>query len=474
MMNSKDRKPWMLDEVLKAVDGVLLAGPAQAYFAGISIDSRNILPEQLFVAISGLQHDGHAYAGQAVERGASGLVLEFGKAGSLDLKSWDRNHVACIGVKDGVRALGDLAAFHRMRCSASIAAVTGSSGKTTTREIIAAILSRKFETLATRGNLNNAIGLPLTLLQLTAKHQWAVIEAGMNHPGELLRLGEICRPDIAVITNVGPAHLEGLGSVEGVMRAKMELLQTLGPRGVAVLNADNPYTVRMAGQIDCETVWFGFADFAQVRIGHIAHEDGKLSFDLTLPGEAARVTLNAPGSFMAHNVAAAAAVGYRIGLSLSEIRQGLDIFSPAQGRMNIVHAGGIHIMDDTYNANPASMTAALETLAALSGKGRSVFVAGDMLELGSEAENLHRQIGALAARIGVSRLYAAGNFAGALADAAIQAGMRKDAVFVGTRSEIAADLKDRLQPDDWILVKGSRGMAMDQIVQEIINWVQKH
>lgn len=474
MMDTKDRKPWMLDEVLKAVGGALLAGPAHAGFAGISIDSRSILPEQLFVAISGLRHDGHAYAGQAVEKGASGLILEFGKAGSLDSKSWGRDNVACIGVKDGVRALGDLAAFHRMRCSASVAAVTGSSGKTTTREILAAVLSRKFETLATRGNLNNAIGLPLTLLRLTAKHQWAVIEAGMNRPGELLRLGEICRPDIAVVTNVGPAHLEGLGSVEGVMRAKMELLRTLGPRGVAVLNADNPYTVRMAGQIDCETVWFGFADFAQVRIGNIAQADGKLSFDLRLPGEAARVTLNAPGSFMAHNVAAAAAVGYRIGLSLSEIMQGLDIFSPVQGRMNIVHAGGIHIMDDTYNANPASMTAALETLAALSGRGRSVFVAGDMLELGSEAENLHRQIGALAARIGVSRLYAAGTFAGALADGAIKAGMKKDAVLVGTRSEIAADLKDRLQPDDWILVKGSRGMAMEQIVQEITNWVQKH
>lgn len=331
MMNADARKPWMLDEVLKAVSGTLLAGPAQAGFAGISIDSRNILPEQLFVAISGLQHDGHAYAGQAVEKGARGLVLEFGKAGSLDLRSWDRNKVACIGVKEGVHALGDLAAFHRMRCSASVAAVTGSSGKTTTREMLAAILSRKFETLATRGNLNNAIGLPLTLLQLTAKHQWAVLEAGMNHPGELLRLGEICRPDIAVITNVGPAHLEGLGSVEGVMRAKMELLQTLGPKGVAVLNADNPYTVKMAGQIHCETVWFGFADFAQVRIGHIAHEGGKLSFDLRMPGEAARITLNAPGSFMAHNVAAAAAVGYRIGLSLSEIRQGLESFSPVRG-----------------------------------------------------------------------------------------------------------------------------------------------
>ncbi len=175
---------------------------------------------------------------------------------------------------------------------------------------------------------------------------------------------------------------------------------------------------------------------------------------------------------MAHNVAAAAAVGYRIGMSLSEIRQGLDIFSPARGRMNILHAGGIHIMDDTYNANPASMAAALETLAALSGRGRSVFVAGDMLELGADAESLHRKVGELAARIGVSLLYAAGTFAGALADAAIKAGMKKEAVLVGTRSEIAADLKDRLQPDDWILVKGSRGMAMEQVVQEITNWVQ--
>ncbi len=266
-MDTKDRKAWMLDDVLRAVDGALLAGPAQAGFAGISIDSRSILPEQLFVAISGLRHDGHAYVGQAVERGASGLVLEFGKVGSLDLKSWERNNVACIGVKDGVRALGDLAAFHRRRCGASVAAVTGSSGKTTTREMLAAILSRKYETLATRGNLNNAIGLPLTLLQLTEKHQWAVLEAGMNHPGELLRLGEICRPDIAVITNVGPAHLEGLGSIEGVMRAKMELLKTLGPRGVAVLNADNPYTVQNGqNALSCETVWFGLPIFARVRI----------------------------------------------------------------------------------------------------------------------------------------------------------------------------------------------------------------
>jgi UDP-N-acetylmuramoyl-tripeptide--D-alanyl-D-alanine ligase len=367
--------------------------------------------------------------------------------------------------------LGDLAAFNLQRSQASVVAITGSNGKTTTRKLTAGVLARQYYTLATIGNLNNEIGLPLTLLSLESDHQWAVVELGTNNPGEIKRLTQICSPNIGVITNIGPAHLEGLGSLDGVMQEKGDLLKGLGPNGKAILNADDPRGMRLARKTEHEVILFGLSDKATIRAEQIIEKDRGISFTLIFKEENVSVDLNSPGRFMILNALAAAAVGYSLGLPSETVKAGLEGFTPVSGRMNILHMpNGIHIIDDTYNANPDSMKAALSTLQKMRAGGRGVFVAGDMLELGEQARALHTKVGALAARSGVSRLYAKGEFDAAVAAGAHEEGMQPADTVTGSRDAIIEDLKGWLQPGDWVLVKGSRGMAMEKVVQGLKDW----
>lgn len=465
--------PWTTAEILEATGGDLLSGDLEHSFSGISIDSRSISMDKLFVAIKGDTHDGHSFTGDVIERGVSGLLIDRTKTHTLPGKE-PTDGIVCVTVNDTIKALGDLAAFHRKRSRAAVVAITGSNGKTSTRKMTAEVVSRRFSTLSTYGNLNNHIGLPLTLLNLSVDHKWAVLELGMNHPGEIKRLGEICSPDIGVITNIGPAHLEGLGSLDAVMHAKGELLEEIKPDGTAVLNADDPRLVHLAHYTSRKVLFFGRSKNARIRALSVKGTETGLCFALALPEERITVDLKTRAVFMISNALAAAAVGYLLGLTAGEIKDGLEKFKPVTGRMNILKTvRGITIIDDTYNANPDSMKAAINTLRSLKGNHTGMLVAGDMLELGEHAESMHRNIGRIAAGSDIAKLYVSGEFARIVAAGAMDENMDSGNIFTGTKEKILADIKYRLRPGDWVLVKGSRGMTMETIVQDLLDWANE-
>ncbi len=466
--------PWTIADCLAATGGELYGEDPGTIFPKVSIDSRRISKDDLFVAIKGEVHDGHSFADEVIRRGVRGLILDKNSLGDLPCSEWAENLAVYIAVENTTKALGDLAVYHRKRNRASILAITGSNGKTTTRRMSAAVVSRGFTTLSTRKNFNNDIGLPLTLLELVPAHQWAVVELGMNAPGEIDYLAGICEPDIGIITNIGPAHLEGVGSLDGVMKAKGELLGKIKSGGTAVLNADDSRVLQLAGQTLGDVLLYGLSDKAKVRALDVKATNFGSRFSLVLPDKQIPVDLKIPGEFMISNALATAAAGYQIGLSAEQIKKGLEDFTPAPGRMNIVHTRvGIHIIDDTYNANPGSMSVALTTLKALRKNHRGVLVIGDMKELGEHAASLHREVGALAARSGIDRLYATGDFAERLAAGAAGEGMKRQDIFTGAKQEILELLISRLNPEDWVLVKGSRAMAMEEIVQGLQSWADK-
>jgi len=470
-MNNGHALQWTVNEILKATGGELLCGDIEKRFAAVSIDSRSISVDDVFVAIVGDVHDGHSFINNVLEQGVSGLVVNRQHAKDLPIAKWRAQNVACAAVADTTRALGDLAAFHRSRMDVAVVAITGSNGKTTTRQMTAEVVAQKFNTLSTVGNYNNQIGVPLTLLRLMPEHAWAVIELGTNSPGEIARLAKICSPDIGVITNIGPAHLEGLGSLDGVMREKGQLIEHLKAGGKAVLNADDRRVYKIATQTQKEVLLFGQSKNARIRATAVKEKTTGISFNLDLPKESLNVALKVPGQFMVINALAAAAVGHLLGLSARDIKTGLEKFEPAWGRMNILHtANGIHIIDDTYNANPDSMRAAITTLKSLRANNRSILVAGDMLELGEQTESLHRQVGAWAAAEGINQLWVTGNFATSVIAGAKEAGMKAAHMFSGSQEKILVEIQKALKPGDWVLVKGSRGAHMDVVVKELKQW----
>ena len=470
-MNNSQPIPWTAAEIIAATRGELLCGDLRRPFSGVSIDSRNISAGEAFVAITGDVHDGHSFASDIVDQGVRGLIISRHKVEQMPIAAWNTNDVVCIAVEDTTRALGDIAAFNRLRSQASVVAITGSNGKTTTRRMTTAILDRQYDTLTAVGNFNNEIGLPLTLLGLSTEHQWAVLELGTNNPGEIARLAEICSPDIGVLTNIGPAHLEGLGSIEGVMQEKGDLLRSLGPGGKAILNADDPRVIQLASSTKAEVILYGLSREATIRAEDVNETRDTISFTLIFAGESTSVRLNSPGRFMVSNALAAAAVGHQIGLSCRTVKTGIEAFKPVSGRMNVKHmAGGINLIDDTYNANPESMKAAFAMLKTMRAGARGVVVIGDMLELGDQAPSLHRNVGARAVRSGISRLYVYGEFAAEVTSGAHDEGLPPTETFEGTHAEIVEDLKDWLQPGDWLLVKGSRGMTMEEVVRKLQEW----
>ncbi len=464
---------WPLNDIIKATGGRLLYGAATRRFDGIGIDSRTITPGELFVAIRGTTHDAHKFVSQVVSKGVRGVVIQERSDVILDHSSLEKQGAACVCVRDTTRALGAMAAFQRRRMQIPVIAITGSNGKTTTRQMTALVMAQQFKTLATEGNLNNEIGLPLTLFRLTGEHQAAVLELGMNHPGEIDRLGAICRPTIGLITNAGPAHLEFLGSIQAVARAKGELLAHVEPKGSVVLNKDDDHVAALAGQASCGVLFFGISPHADVRAESIKETDAGLQFDLVLPHDRLVVELHTAGRFMVSNALAAAAAGYLTGVGSREIKSGLEAFRPVKGRLNVITApNGLHIIDDTYNANPDSMAAAIHTLSEQKGSARGFIVLGDMLELGVAAPELHHQVGALAGGARAAKLYAFGDFARDVISGARQTGMPQNRLLAASKEEIAADIVHELEPGDWVLVKGSRGMAMETVVEAIVGWAQ--
>jgi UDP-N-acetylmuramoyl-tripeptide--D-alanyl-D-alanine ligase len=459
---------WNAQNVIEATKGELQYGSHDASFTGISIDSRTISHGDLYVAIVGTNHDGHRFAAAGITSGQKGLIIEKRTKVDLPHEKWRKRGFFCISVENTTQALGDLAAYNLKRAGLPVVAITGSNGKTSTRRMTSAVMQQKFCVLSPHGNLNNQIGLPLTLLECRYDHTLAVLELGMNHFGEIRRLAEICKPDIGVITNVGPAHLEGVGSIEGVVQAKGELLEHVKSDGTIVLNADDVHLRRLINYCNHKILLFGFSETADVGAENVEYGPLRTSFILRLPQSRTKITLHAPGQFMLANALASAASGYLMGLSPKQICAGLESYRSKKGRLDISTTPfGINLIDDTYNANPASMTAVLELLSQIKSSNRSIFVCGDMFELGQKAESLHRKIGIAAAKTGVDRLYATGRFAPSIAASAKKAGIQSEMIFIGTKADIISDLTTQLQPNDWVLVKGSRKMVMETISEAI-------
>lgn len=423
------------------------------------------------MAIRGERHDGHGFVGDVREKGVSGFVVAQQKLPEMPVRQWAETGVFCAAVPETTSALGALAAFHRERAGVRVVAITGSNGKTTTRAMTASVMERRHRILATPGNLNNEIGLPLTLFRLDADHEWAVVELGMNHAGEIRRLARICRPDVGIITNIGPAHLKGLGSLEGVAAAKGELWDEMGRNATAILNVDDPHCRRLAEDRPFRVVRFGLGESAEIRGLSLETAPGGIFFILRLPEVELPVRLKVPGRFMVMNALAAAAVGWVAGIPPEEIVRGVEGFQPVAGRMGVTETRKrITLVNDTYNANPHSMRAAIDAFAALRGGGRGVLVLGDMFELGASAFSLHRAVGEWAAESGVRRLCVTGEFAPAYLDGALKKGMAASDMVSGTKAALVEDLKQYLAEGDWVLVKGSRGMAMETLFNDLRNW----
>ncbi len=449
-------------EIAAAVGGVLL-GASDVPVSAVSTDSRTVAPGNLFIPLRGDRFDGHDYIAVAVDRGVRVVLSERRWADAAGLP----DGISCILVDDTLRALGDLAAFHRSRFTVPIVAVTGSNGKTTTKEMLATILAQTSCGLKTTGNLNNLIGLPLMLLQLTGDHRWAVLEMGMSKPGEIDRMAEIARPQVGIVTNVAPAHLESMGSIDAIARAKGELPLRLDAGGAAVLNGDDALVAQMPVPDGVSRISFGFGSH-MVRADNW-HSQGRTgqSFIVTVPDAAIPVTMRVFGRHNALNALAAAAAAHVLGVAPAVIKRGLESFAPVVKRLAPEEFAGLLLLDDSYNANPSSMEVALETVASLRGEGLSIAVLGDMLELGEESLKAHEAIGRLAAGC-VQRLYVLGDLAPAVAAGATSAGLSADAVVVAdSHREIVDDLLPRLRSGDCILVKGSRGMRMERIAEAL-------
>lgn len=445
--------------VAEITGGHLMQNGASVEFQGISTDSRTLQPGDLFIPLRGDNYDGHDYLTQAIQNGAAACLSEEMIGGLL---------VPVVKVADTLKALGDLAAAMRRQFSGPVVGITGTSGKTTCKEMLAAILKHDGPGLKSAGNFNNLIGVPLTLFGLKSEHCWAVVEMGMSARGEIARLAEIAAPNIGLITNVGAGHLENFEEISGVAMAKGELFICLPPDGVALINADDPEVCRLPVANGVRKVLFGARADADVRADKVVAENGSVSFDLSIDGLTQRVLLHLPGRHNVSNALGAAAAATVLGISLQDISAGLEAFKPCPGRMELVELpGDIVILEDSYNANPLSVHAALDALHDLGAAGHRIAVLADMLELGPTAPELHQQIGSIAAER-TDRLFTYGALAEEIARGAVDAGLPVDKVCVAnSHEELSARLIEVLETGDRVLIKGSRGMRMEKITDSL-------
>lgn len=422
-------------------------------FTSISTDTRKLADDELFVALRGERFDAHEFLPEVATR-ACGLVVEKPMR-DINVPQWV--------VPDTTIALGQLARLNRRQFFGPVVAITGSSGKTTVKEMIAAILRQCGPVLATKGNLNNQIGVPLTLLQLQPAHRYAVIEMGASGPGEIAYLCSLAKPDVVLVNNVMPAHVAGFGSIAGVARAKGEIYQGVVPEGTAVINLDESWCEGWRNSAAAPVLTYSLSsDNADFRARDL-HCDalGCFSFTLLAPVGDVSVTLPTAGRHNVANALAAAACAYAAGADLNDIAKGLATLQPVSGRLNRkVLSNGVVVIDDTYNANPGSVKAAIDVLAAQPGK--HVLVLGDMGELGSDEAKMHAEVGDYAARQGVDQLLAVGP----LGIHTVKAFGDRGQHFDGKDALVSA-LRELLDPDMTVLVKGSRFMAMETVVQQI-------
>jgi len=467
---------FTVGEVARVTAGRLVSGPAGACIAGVKVDSRAVGPGDLFVAIPGQRTDGHLFVGDAARRGASAaLVIRWPPDGEADPPPGAAEGLAVVVVDNTVAALGRLAASHRRRFAGlRVVGITGSVGKTTTKDMAAAVLARRYRTVATEGNLNTDIGVPLSLFRVGPETEVAVLELAMRGRGQITELAAMAAPQVGVVTNVGESHLEVLGSVEAIARAKAELVEALPPDGRAVLNGDDPWCRWMAERSPAPVLWFGTADEAAgetagdwVRADRIRTAGARVTFRLLAGAERADVRLPVAGRHNVSNALAAAAVGLALDVPLTDVVRGLASFRPTAMRLEILDVGSLLLINDAYNASPSSTRAALEVLRRVGEGRRRVAVLGDMLELGPAETEAHRAVGREAAG-SLDLLITVGRRAVELARGALEAGLPPDAVRRCAQNDDAIlELQHVLRPGDAVLVKGSRGMRMEEIVAAI-------
>ncbi|NLX77580.1 MAG: UDP-N-acetylmuramoyl-tripeptide--D-alanyl-D-alanine ligase [Clostridiaceae bacterium] len=448
------------DEISRWVNGRLY-GNKFAIADKVSTDSRALTEGSLFVALRGEKFDGHQFIDEALKKGASIVISE-------------EEYPACessavIVVEDTVRALGDLARNYISTFDLTVIGITGSVGKTTTKEMIAQVLSTQYNVHKTMGNFNNHIGLPLSVLSLNRDHEVAVFEMGMNALGEIDYLSKIIRPDIGVITNIGISHIERLGSRQNILRAKLEIINGMKENGVLILNGDDELLSGLEGLLPMPITFYGINEYCNIQAYGIESLGEKgVRFTVNIRNSEVDIFLPVPGIHNVSDALAAVACGLELGITNENIQKGLIEYSQEKMRLNIVDYGNVKVINDAYNAAPSSTMAALAVLTEIAGSRRSIAVLGDMLELGEYSGEAHRSVGARVASEKINYLVAIGELARDYVQGAIEAGMDKNYIYHFPDPESAADfLKELIEPNDVVLFKGSRGMHLDRVIENI-------
>ena len=458
---------FTLTDVLQALPQAKVLQKQGDKFDNITTDTRKITPGALFVALKGERFNGEDFAAKAVEAGAAGVLVSSAYQGPMDLPA-----TIIQAVSDTQLAYQQLAGFWRQKFHIPVIAITGSNGKTTTKDMTASVLSAKFPVLKTQANFNNEIGLPYTLLQLNDLHQAAVVEIGMRGLNQISALAPFAAPSIGIVTNVGETHIELLGSIENIAKAKSELVEAIPCGGTVILNNDNPYTAAMKDKAaqGVKVITFGIDKDADIKADNLVSNDNNTTFQCRIGnnGPLCQMTIPMLGKHNVSNALAAVAAGYCLGLEPQEIARGLSELHMTGMRFECRKLGDYNIINDAYNASPMSMEASLSTLhqATVSKGKRAIAVLGDMLELGHVAVAAHRKVGQQAAEAGVSCVITLGEMGRDLAAGAKEAGL-KQVYACDTHQQAADRLKALLKPGDTVLFKGSRGMAMEKIIDLI-------
>lgn len=456
-------KQFTATEISAAVSGELIQGQPQAVFHTVCTDTRQISAGDLFIALIGDKFDAHDFIDKAISGGATGVVV----SRPVDTGLWSGT---VILVDDTLKALQELARFNRRHFHGLVVGVTGSNGKTTTKDLIASVLQQKFVTLKTEGNFNNHIGLPLTLLKLDNTFGAVILEMGMRGLGEIDLLAGIAKPDGVVITNIGETHIERLGSISNIAKAKGEILDHVSETGFAILNGDDPLVRQQSARCRGRVIYYGMQIDTGIQANDINTGNGKTQhFNVKTPVGRTDISLPLPGRHNVLNSLAAIGVGLEAGISLPDIKKGLEIATFTAMRLEITEGKKATIINDTYNASPASVKAALQILADL-GKGRrKVAILGDMYELGGRSSEGHREVGLEAAALKVDVLITVGKLANEIAlGATLSDRPPAEIICLNTNAEAQIHLKKIILPGDVVLVKGSRGMKLEEIVAGLI------
>ncbi len=450
--------PLTLSQIAQFAGASLSCGDGTVVINKVSTDSRTIKPGELFVALRGENFEGHHFIEAGAKAGATGALVDLNWAGNVP------NNFALLRATDTLQAYQTLAANYRRSLALKVLAITGSNGKTSTKDFAAAVLARRFRVTKTEGNFNNHVGLPRTILEATSEDEVAVWEIGMNHPGEIAALSKIAAPDAAIITNIGVAHIEFMGSREAIAAEKGALAEAIETQGTVILNADDPFSEGIAARTRAKVVSAGTTGGA-VRAIEIRQSADGSEFTVVEGAHRCRAQLPVAGTHMVQNALLAVAAGRAFGLSIEECAAGLAAAPLTKARLQIKEIGGVQFLDDSYNANPDSMKAALRTLVELDAEGKRIAVLGEMRELGAESERGHREIGETAATLGVDQLITIGDAAALIAEGARTAGLDKVSSARST-SEAAKLLSEMAEPGDLVLIKGSRVARTEEVIEQ--------